>query len=104
MTFEDPPYAQQRRERARARLEQELTDRTRKARRMGTEKTIVGVIIVIAFIVIGFFAFKGHNDWEKSCVARGGHVSSHTNWRNSSDNSDTTYYCLNDNGGIIDIR
>lgn len=66
-----------------------------------TGAIIIGIVAIIAVIL----AIKAHFAWQDSCEARGGHVASHTNWggRDSS-HSDTTYYCLTDDGGIIDIR
>lgn len=62
------------------------------------------IIVVIAIVVI-VVSIDMQQDWKRSCERRGGHVASHTNWgSNNNSNTDTTYYCLNDNGGIIDIR
>jgi len=74
-------------------------------------KILIGAGFVIFFIVVAFLAITGYNDWEDSCVARGGHVSSHTDWNTTYDykgtahsNSNTTYYCLSNDGRILDIR
>lgn len=86
---------------ARARLEGALSARSRRRRMNDIGKVVAGGVIAIIAAIVIIFAISQHNDWKASCEKRGGHVSSHTNWNGD---SDTTYYCLNDNGGIIDIR
>ena len=66
-------------------------------------KIVAGVVIAVAIVLAIVYAVTDHQNWERSCERQGGHVASHRNWNNNND-GDTTYYCLNDNGGIIDIR
>lgn len=69
---------------------------------------IIGTLFVGALIV---FVVQDHNRWERWCRAQGGHVISNTKTVNTVDSkgkpgvgSEITYYCLNESGGIIDIR
>lgn len=70
--------------------------------RPSAAKTVGAIAVIIIAIVAIFYSCQAHNDWKESCERRGGHVSSHTN--RAGDVADTTYYCLNGDGGIIDIR
>lgn len=77
---------------------------------------ILGVgVAVVALVAIFIFALKQHNRWVDWCHSQGGHVIDHTTSTtvttfDSKGNphvgvgSNTTYYCLNESGGIIDIE
>lgn len=98
-----------RRRASRERLEREMNARMNSARMrtsMDRGFKMAGVVIIVIIAVVAIiWSINAHQDWKRSCERRGGHVASHTNWGGSNNsNTDTTYYCLNDNGGIIDIR
>lgn len=69
----------------------------------------VGIgVLVLAFV---WWAIADHRAWKADCEKRGGHVSSHTDYHTSYDrdgnshtDSNTTYYCLSEDGRILDIR
>ena len=70
---------------------------------------IVGAVLVVIILSVAYV--HEHHKWERWCEGQGGHVKSHTSWSTGVDSngktvqtSDTTYYCLNADGGIIDIE
>ncbi len=77
---------------------------------------IAGIVVVIIALPFGIYAAaKAHAEWEANCKDMGGHVVDHTSHSTgttidsngkpvTTTNSETTYYCLNDDGGIIDIE
>lgn len=76
---------------------------------------IGGIAAVILVIILIIFAVISHNNWVSWCEDQGGHVISDTDTSvgtgfDSGGNvttvttTNTDYYCLNENGGIIDIR
>lgn len=76
---------------------------------------VVGVIALVALAITGvYFVAKDQGDWEASCHAQGGHVTSHTGVNTGVGvgangkvgvvtTSDTTYYCLKD-GRILSVH
>lgn len=71
----------------------------------------LSLAILAGFAWLIVWAIKDHNEWEKACTQRGGHVDKHTDWHTSYDakgnshtDSNTTYYCLGPNGEMWGIR
>lgn len=79
----------------------------------------VTVSIFIGLVVVGLailipYAIQEHNRWVDWCVSAGGHVDSTTSTSvgstvvngkvGTTTTTDTTYYCLTDDGRILDIR
>lgn len=71
---------------------------------------IAVVVVAIPFLI--YFAVVQHNQWVDWCESQGGHVIDHTthstgisaDGKSTTTTSNTTYYCLNADGGIIDIE
>jgi hypothetical protein len=81
--------------------------------RLGIIAGIAAVVIVLPFVI--YFAAVAHDNWVQGCEAQGGHVVDDTKTYQTTTydakgkpsfgtSSSTTYYCLNENGGIIDIE
>lgn len=69
----------------------------------------LAMILVIVGVI--FLAVQEHGRWTRWCNAQGGHVVDHTTTVTTFNSegkpgvgSNTTYYCLNADGGIIDIE
>lgn len=74
------------------------------------------IIAVMALVVVAFvMGAKEQAKWEAGCKEMGGHIikdtDTHTSYSYDSKGkmtphttTDTTYYCLNENGGILDVR
>lgn len=71
---------------------------------------IFGVLLLLVAGVSIFFAAKEHSDWESWCVAEGGHVDQDTKVATTyvdgkvGTATSTTYYCLSDDGRILDVQ
>jgi hypothetical protein len=77
---------------------------------------LVGIAVVVILLPFGiYYAAKAHAEWEANCERMGGHVVDHTTSQpvvttgpdgkpTVTTQTETTYYCLNESGGIIDIE
>lgn len=77
---------------------------------------VVGIgAAVMVIIAVIFLAIQQHNQWTRWCENQGGHVVDHTTSStvttfdskgtpHTGTSWNTTYYCLNESGGIIDIE
>lgn len=74
---------------------------------------LIGIVLIIVALPFGIYAMaKAHHEWVLNCENMGGHVVDHTthstglsaDGKSTTTTSDTTYYCLNDEGGILDIE
>lgn len=74
---------------------------------------LVGITVIALAMPFGiYYAVQQHNEWVSWCESQGGHVIDHTthstglsaDGKSTTTTSDTTYYCLNSDGGIIDIE
>ena len=77
---------------------------------------LIGIALVVIALPFGiYFAAKEHAQWTAWCQSQGGHVVDHTTSSPTvsydskgqpvvGTTTDTTYYCLNEEGGIIDIK
>lgn len=69
-------------------------------------------LAVVAAIVVIVVAIRSHNAWERWCTDHpGAHVDRHTDWISVPDgnggtttSTNTTYYCISDDGRILGIR
>lgn len=64
----------------------------------------VFVVVIAVVLIVGAVVSK--QNWDKDCFVAGGHIISKTDWYTDSNGDlqyDTDYYCLNSDGGIIDI-
>lgn len=87
-----------------------LTEKARKYWDRNGELIFIGGMVLVAIFFTLVWVHQ-HHKWERWCEDQGGHVKSHTSWSTGVDSngktvqtSDTTYYCLNADGGIIDIE
>lgn len=77
----------------------------------------LAALIVTGVLLVGFVAYgiAEHNKWVAWCEGQGGHIITDTDTNVSygydsdgnlvtTTSSDTDHYCLNPQGGIIDIR
>lgn len=65
----------------------------------------VAAVITVAGVI--WFAFVQHQQWVSWCEGEGGHVIDKQDVSFDADGdrvTHTTYFCLNEDGGILDIR
>lgn len=70
-----------------------------------------GIILIVVVAVLIFLSVRDQHAWEDQCRAMGGHIKEVDSTGNGVDSKgkpvvtfDTTYYCLTDDGRILDIK
>ena len=94
---------------------------TREAwKQIGLTVAVIASAVVIGWLLLRLIqsSIEDHNRWVAWCGEQGGHVAEHTDTRTglgttyvnghvgttTTISSSTTYYCLSETGGILDIR
>jgi hypothetical protein len=68
-------------------------------------------LMAVLIVAVIFYAIREQNKWETWCHDKGGNVSHHTDWITVPDGnggttstSNTTYYCITDDGRLLGVR